>query len=102
MIHAASIRMAEKTDAERIKGMQVLSDALDAQRKQTEDTWIAATSEMRTAWEASERAIAALARRSTSPNVAAADLYSRIEQSQARRERVLNGTSGNVQRLGSP
>ena len=44
--------MAEKTDAERIKGMQALSDALDAQRKQTEDAWIAATVNMRTAWEA--------------------------------------------------
>jgi hypothetical protein len=32
--------------------MQALSDALEAQRKQTEDTWIAATTSMRTAWEA--------------------------------------------------
>jgi hypothetical protein len=31
--------------------MQVLSDHLDAQRKKTEDTWVAATARMRTAWE---------------------------------------------------
>lgn len=44
--------MTEKTDAERIKGMQILSDALDAQRKKTEDTWIAASAKMRSAWQA--------------------------------------------------
>ena len=51
--------MADRTDAERIKGMQVLADALDAQRKQTEDIWIAATANMRRAWEAdrSERRV---------------------------------------------
>lgn len=45
-------RLTEKADVDRIKGMQVLSDALDAQRKQTEDTWIAATAEMHNAWRA--------------------------------------------------
>jgi hypothetical protein len=52
VIHAGSCSVAERTDAERIKGMQALSDALDAQRKQTGDTWIAATASMRRAWEA--------------------------------------------------
>jgi hypothetical protein len=45
-------RVTEKTDTERIKGLQVLSDRLDAQRKRTEDTCIAATANMRSAWEA--------------------------------------------------
>ncbi len=42
--------MVQKTDAERIKRMQILSDTLEAQRKKIKDASIAATSEMRDAW----------------------------------------------------
>lgn len=43
---------AAKASKELTKGMQVLSDTLDAQRKRTEATWNAATAEMRRAYEA--------------------------------------------------
>lgn len=42
--------MAEKTDAERIKEMQVLSDALDAERKRSQAYWTAATAGTGTTW----------------------------------------------------
>jgi hypothetical protein len=44
--------MPGATDDERIRRMQVLSDALDAQRKETTDTWSAATTGMNAAWTA--------------------------------------------------
>ena len=43
-------RRNEERDTEPIKGKQVLSDALDAQRKRTEAAWNAATARMRSAW----------------------------------------------------
>ena len=42
--------MAEKTEEERIKGMHVLSDALDADRTQSQAYWIAATARTGKAW----------------------------------------------------
>ena len=42
--------MAEKTEEERIKEMQVLSDALDAERKRSQAYWTAATARTGTVW----------------------------------------------------
>ena len=39
--------MNEKMRPDRIEGRQVLSEMLDAQRKRTEDAWLAVTAEMR-------------------------------------------------------
>jgi hypothetical protein len=49
-VAATSIRTPEKKEEDRTKGMQILSDALDAQRNRAEDRWNAATSQMRTSW----------------------------------------------------
>jgi hypothetical protein len=43
-------RMAGKTGAERIKELQDLSDALDAERKRSQAYWTAATERTGTAW----------------------------------------------------
>jgi hypothetical protein len=52
-IRAGGSQMTEKTEPDRIGGMQVLSEMLDAQRKRTEDAWHAVTAEMRNdAWRA--------------------------------------------------
>jgi hypothetical protein len=50
LIQAAEARTAGKTALDRSRGMQILSDALDAQRNRAEDLRNAATSEMRSSW----------------------------------------------------
>jgi hypothetical protein len=42
--------MSEKTDEERIKEMQVLAEALEAERTRSRAYWNAATAETGTAW----------------------------------------------------
>ena len=42
--------MFDKADAERIREMQVLAEALDAERKRSRAYWNAATAETGTAW----------------------------------------------------
>ena len=39
--------MTEKKDPDRIEGRQLLSEMLDAQRRRTENAWLAVTAEMR-------------------------------------------------------
>ena len=41
-------RTSDTAEADRIKGMQILSDALDGQRNRAEDLWNAATA--KTSW----------------------------------------------------
>jgi len=39
--------VTEKKDPDRIEGRQLLSEMLDAQRRRTENAWLAVTAEMR-------------------------------------------------------